>query len=419
MKRSAKDGESNAGPRSQNQGLEEQAVRALEAAFLADRWKASRSRESSDGYDLLCKKEGRTYALEVKAAAGRARRSQLQGLLANAILRVRHYAAQHGAQPIAIVVAPMISEGIARELEEYVQKFGDGIAWGAIDGRGRFDLHGPGLDSIQASEQQQLFENAPQNRERSNAEALNSFSDLGQWMLKVLLAPKVSERWLNAPRSPIAGVADLAQHAGVSPASASRFLASLEQSGHLVRAMAGLRIVRVKALMEAWRSASQRPVKERFVRFLIPSPEPREKLSEVLEQYIQSIGSLSEADASEGDSQGPGMIGKRACLGLFSASDALGVGFVRGAPIHLYAENLTPGFLKEFELQSVQHRAEADLIVRQPRFPESVFRASVQANGVPVADLLQCWLDLFLHPARGAEQAAEIENHLRFSEWEE
>ncbi len=45
---------------------------------------------------------------------------------------------------------------------------------------------------------------------------------------------------------------------------------------------------------------------------------------------------------------------------------------------------------------------------RVARWPESVFRAAVDVDGVPVADVIQCWLDVSGEQARGAEQAAFI-----------
>ena len=47
-------------------------------------------------------------------------------------------------------------------------------------------------------------------------------------------------------------------------------------------------------------------------------------------------------------------------------------------------------------------------VVRVPAFREPVFRAAVLQKGVPVADVLQVWLDVASHPARGAVQAEEI-----------
>ena len=48
------------------------------------------------------------------------------------------------------------------------------------------------------------------------------------------------------------------------------------------------------------------------------------------------------------------------------------------------------------------------LFLRLARWPESLFRAAADVDGVPVADAIQCWLDVSGEPARGAEQAGLI-----------
>jgi hypothetical protein len=40
-----------------------------------------------------------------------------------------------------------------------------------------------------------------------------------------------------------------------------------------------------------------------------------------------------------------------------------------------------------------------------PKNPQAVFRAAVERDGVPAADILQVWLDVSNHPARGKDQA--------------
>ena len=39
-----------------------------------------------------------------------------------------------------------------------------------------------------------------------------------------------------------------------------------------------------------------------------------------------------------------------------------------------------------------------DVYVRVPAFRESIFRAAVVRDGVPIADILQVWLDVGSHP---------------------
>ena len=53
-----------------------------------------------------------------------------------------------------------------------------------------------------------------------------------------------------------------------------------------------------------------------------------------------------------------------------------------------------------------------DVRVRVPLFRESLFRAAVECDGVPVADIVQVWLDTSAFPARGAAQADELRSRM-------
>jgi hypothetical protein len=46
-----------------------------------------------------------------------------------------------------------------------------------------------------------------------------------------------------------------------------------------------------------------------------------------------------------------------------------------------------------------------DVLLRQAPAPNSIFRGMVRADGAPTSDVLQVWLDVSSHPARGPEQA--------------
>jgi len=98
----------------------------------------------------------------------------------------------------------------------------------------------------------------------------------------------------------------------------------------------------------------------------------------------------------------------RCCIGLFAAADALGVGFVRGVPPHLYLERLDQDVLQRLGLSLEDADRRVDVNLRVPSNKEAIFRAAVMREGVPVSDLLQVWLDASAHPARGREQADQI-----------
>jgi len=96
------------------------------------------------------------------------------------------------------------------------------------------------------------------------------------------------------------------------------------------------------------------------------------------------------------------------CLGLFSACLRLALGVVQGAPAYLYSDGEFSSILQELGLVECRPNERADLILRRPRWPESLFRAMVWNDGVAASDVLQCWLDLNAHPARGEEQARHL-----------
>jgi hypothetical protein len=64
--------------------------------------------------------------------------------------------------------------------------------------------------------------------------------------------------------------------------------------------------------------------------------------------------------------------------------------------------------IKRFGLSTENVDRRVDVFIRIPANPESVFRAAVIRNGVPVTDVLQVWLDAAVHPTRGRAQADEI-----------
>ncbi len=98
----------------------------------------------------------------------------------------------------------------------------------------------------------------------------------------------------------------------------------------------------------------------------------------------------------------------RICVGLFAAAELLGMGFGRGVPPHLYLERLDPEALKQLGLSLEDAERNPDVQLRIPHNRQSIFRPVVRHDGVPVSDLVQIWLDVANHPARGKEQAEQI-----------
>ena len=323
----------------------------------------------------LCRGKQRLL-LEVRHAL-ESRRPILKALLADAILSGRAKAG-HGERVLALVIAPAISKATAGALDAYAAEVAPGQPFGYADERGYVRLRGGELDQVKR-EATEVGEGPP-----AAARPRDLFSDVNQWLLKVLLAGEVSENLISVPRWTGGSAAELSRMARVSLPAAWRIQTGLRASGHLGDKG---RAVRVVDLLARWRAAVERPQAEIAAVWTLPGRSPLERFKRQL------------ADQPEGSEP-------IACLGLFSACESLGLGHVRGAPTHLYVRKSQLKHLEQLGLVPAERGQPGDVVVRVARWPEATFRSVVRPEGVPVADVLQCWLDVSVHPARGAEQAA-------------
>jgi hypothetical protein len=120
----------------------------------------------------------------------------------------------------------------------------------------------------------------------------------------------------------------------------------------------------------------------------------------------QKIARGSPARATDGFSLQ--LTPNRVCLGLFAAAEAFGLKFVHGSVPHIYLERLDREALAQLGMSVEDAERRPDAIVRAPENPESVFRAAVCRDEVLISDILQVWLDVSNHPARGPDQAKII-----------
>jgi hypothetical protein len=345
--------------------------------------------------DLAVRRGGHAYVVEVKNAPD-GRRDRLLPLLAQAILQAQVIArgSRQPVAPLAIVGANRISEALAIDMERFAEQYAPDAAVGIIDLEGFQRFRGPGLESLNAARrraEQRLRARAPEA-------ASHLFSDLSQWMLKVLLAPEIPAGLLAAPRAEYRNASQLASAAGVSVMSAFRFVRQLRVEGFLDESASALRLVRRERLLRRWQAANLRPAREVAMRWVLRG-DPARQLRDALHAYALA------SSASSGRSRRSSATPPRAAVALFAAADALGLGFVRGVAPHIYLERLSPDALQRLGLSLDAPGASPDVYVRVPAAPESVFRGAVRRDGVPVSDVLQVWLDAAAHPARGAEQA--------------
>jgi Holliday junction resolvase len=352
-------------------------------------WRVRRPSSAADkGPDLVFDTNGKTYVVQLKSSS-EGRGDRLIPLLSQAILQARAFA-QHfpgRAAPIAVVAAKHIPASVADQIKQFAERYAPEVGVGVIDAEGFRSFVGPGLEGLDFKPPRRAT-----SQILSPQRLPDLFSDLNQWMLKILLGQHLPEALILVPRREIRNASQLAEAAKVSVMSASRFVNQLENRGFLDESEEKLQIVRVEELLELWISANREAMKEVAARWIIKGGD--DQLRAALRRY-----------SSRQIHNQP-----RCCLGLFAAADALGFGFVRGAPAHIYLERLTLDSLNRLGLAiDNSNRRPADVIVRIPVNRQAVFRPVVLSHDdVPVSDILQAWLDTSTHPARGREQAREI-----------
>lgn len=366
-------------------------------AFHEDGWRVRPQPIAGDlRADLVVSKGRRKYVVEVKSTA-EGRRDRLVPLLAQAILQAQAFADQFRARadPLAVVAARHVPASVAEHIRRFAKLYAPEVAIGIVDAEGFRSFAGSGLDGLDSAPHKRP------RRSRASAQRLPSlYSDLNQWMLKIILGQNLSPDLISVPRGTIRNAAQLARAANVSVMSASRFVKRLTDEGFLDTYGESLQIVRVEELLERWVSEGRGMSRDIPARWIIRQD---------IQQFLEAVARYAaESEVNSGEIQKPR---PRACIGLFAAAELYGLGFVRGALPHLYLEHLDYDVLNELGVSIDKSDRRPDINIRLPSNKESIFRASVLRDNLPIADVLQVWLDTSTHPARGREQADEIRRH--------
>ncbi len=325
--------------------------------------------------DLFIQKQGQAFVVEVKAFS-EWRPDRVLPLLSLAMVQARAFARAHGkARPLAIVYLSSASPSLVKHLQVFASDFASDVAIGVVSDDGFRHFIGDGLESLSAEPRY-----VRGSHEKAPSLSHHLFSDLNQWMLKVLLAPEVPEQWLAAPRDVYRNASEFAKAANVSQMSASRFIRQLKADGYLDESARHLKLVRRAELFQRWQASGLRASpRDTPMVFMLGGP---------IESHLRQ---LERNDA---------------CLALFAAADALKLGHVSGVPPHVYVPKWDGLDSKRWAVLPAE--AKPDFLLREPRAPQSIFRGIVRPEGVPVCDAIQVWLDVSRHPSRGVEQAEVI-----------
>ncbi|HMJ21166.1 MAG TPA: hypothetical protein VK513_04635, partial [Terriglobales bacterium] len=306
----------------------------IEAAFKNAGWDVQVDPRQGAGPDFFIEQGQHSYVAELKVAH-EGRKDRLIPLLSVAILQAQEAALHCGwpAAPLAIVAAPRISDSIADEARKFASRYAPNVAIGLVDLEGFRAFEGPALQGLNAERSPSAYDKLSSSSSELSAQL---FSDLNQWLLKVLLAKYIPDDLLQAPRAEYRNASQLAEAAGVSVMSAFRFVRQLEAEGFLEQSGRVLKLVRIEQLFHRWRAANLKLPREFPFRWVLKGKDP-EKLSQVIRSYQSELavqGSLIPlGDHGEVNHA-------RICLGLFSAADALGFGVVHGVPEYIYVESM-------------------------------------------------------------------------------
>lgn len=361
-----------------------QALQRAAGLFESQGWKVQASEPGSTGPDLVVRRRGKRYGVVLKATSeGRADR--VIPLLSQAVLEARAYALQsRGSMPLAVVHVDHAPRALVANVMAFAREFAGEVAVGFVSAEGASEFLGEGLEDLNVSAPFR-----PRQVRGTQIRTDNLFSDLNQWMLKVLLAPELPEGMLNAPRGRYRNGVELARAAQVSAMTASRFLQQLRRERFLLESQEFLTLVLREELFERWSAVAPYGTADVPARFLA-NIQIEDRVRELLNKV-------------EGD----------ACLGLFAAADGLRVGHVSGVPRYISVRRM-PRFNRASPrgnpwnaLQPFPKEA-PHVLLRVAKFPESTFRGAVRRDGVMVADVIQVWLDVLNHPTRGQEQVEHI-----------
>ena len=351
--------------------------------------------------DLIVDAGGKTYVVELKCCS-EGRRDRLIPLLSQAVLQARAVARQlpRPVVPVAVVAAERVAPSLGEQVKRFGAQFAPGTGVGVIDSQGLRAFAGHGLEVLDAQPPRPIRSPAPESRRLPGL-----FSDLPSWMLKILLGQSIPESLLWVPRSSFRSATQLASAARVSVMSASRLVRRLEIEGFLDGRSEHLELVRVEDLLGRWVAANQQSFRDIPVRWIVKRED--HQLVAALRSYSSGTGAGPRSTART--RRGAVIkVQPRCAVGLFAAADALGFGFVRGVPPHIYLERLDLDVIRRLGLSIEDADRRADAYIRVPANKEAVFRAAVIRDGLPVSDIVQVWLDVSTHAARGREQADEL-----------
>ena len=364
--------------------------------------------------DFIFSRDGENYAVEVKHS----RKSHLvfMHLLPRAILLLQAVNRISGFLPIVAVVVEQLSNRDIQRMASHMDFYAPQVGWLFIDRnenivfkdivqeqyqilkRGKIAWQGkvPPVD-VNISPYLDLPPQSASYSEFAEASVpyLNqqlSFSDSEQWLLKVLLlgSRNFKPSYWGGPIGNAANAFQLSKLANVSPPVANSFVTAMESSGYL-RKVGRKKMILLSpgTLLEEWRGKYR--LHDNWI-FPYRSAYPILDFERFFEEILADIKHVNKV-------MGPLAITAHQACRLYKVKHS------SAKSIHIYFWGDRHSTTEALNLVPAEGRGDADLFLIKPKYPKSVFRGKTKKKGIPICDILQCYLDLFHLPDRGEEQA--------------
>lgn len=360
--------------------------------------------EAGHRADLLARRGDLSYLVEVKHQVP-FRKSQFLGAVAHGILELRDWGQRaSGCKPLLAVWVERAKPNAAPEFEAYLRRHAPDLDWLIVDAQGWRKWK---IDRDQGEAEGRGREH-PQQLSSIPARS-NPFAPRNQWMLKLLLLPGLHEQYWGGPGGQPANISALAESARVAKSHAWNLVALLERQGHLRRQGDRFVFPGLRRLLEDWCAfARLRPDKVVGAKPIHPERTPEKAVAKLIGRLARRPLAVAEPEAVE------------VVVGGHRACHLLGLGRSNIESVRLYAGGAAEA-LKQLDLVGADKNS-AILEIVEPKAKDSVFRCSARVDGLPVADVLQLYLDLRSSPARGLEQSdfvfeRVLEPHFRKLGW--
>ncbi len=319
------------------------------------------------------------------------RAHDFRALIGDAILRFQALKAKDSDRLLLAVRFGRMGRGAKTDLREYADRFFPGLCWILASQDGPIHLRlSPGIDEAIAVEAPSASRVVP----RGAVGVRSLFSPKSQWLWKSILLPGIGTKFWAGPDVSPGTVSELAEQSGVSQPVVSSFVGRAEAAGFIKRDGRRLVVVNHRELLEDWVHVAKNGRRQVIgVRSLYGNSSESELLGRIRD-YCQKGSPPSAVQ--------PIVVGHHLACHLLG----LGHSNQRGAHLFVAAPSAAP-IMDALELVP-DATAAASLALIVDGLPDSIHRGCVLVDGVPVADVLQCYLDVRPSFARGREQADHI-----------